>query len=210
MAGLPYKTGLNPVNRGGNGVVQGILRVAQTSVAAPAMFKGDPLAISPNGAVVLAVSSGQQIIGVAQGFFWLDPTTGQPVESRHKPASTSSRAGLYDGIRFKAGAATAGAAVRYIDDLDQEYAVRATTSVAVAKLGDKMAWVRTGGSTTTGQSNGKVSIQTPTSAMFLRVAGVLRAQENIITSALGQATVDNDWGTTSTVVIVKIADTVGL
>lgn len=203
MAGLPYKAGLIPVNKGGKGQVQGALESFQTSVAAPAMYSGDPVAISPNGMVVLATSAGQNLLGVIEGFFWIDPTSKQPTESRYKSASVSSANGLYNGIRFKSGAG--GPGVKVITDTEQLYAVKATTSVAITKLGDKIAWVRTGGSTVTGQSNGAVSIATPTSVMFLRVKGVLRAQENV-----SGATVDNDWGVDDTVVLVELDDAVRL
>lgn len=208
MAGLPFKSGLVPVNKGGAGVVQGAFETFQTSVAAPAMYTGDIVALSPNGQVVLATSAGQDVLGVVAGFFWVDPTTKQPVESRYKIASVSSAAGLYNGIRFAAG--KAGPGVKVITDENQLYAVKATTSVAVTKLGDKIKWQRTAGSNVTGQSDGTVSAGTPTSVMILRVAGVYRAQEIAYTSAIGKLTVDNDWGVDDTVILVKLDDEVRL
>jgi hypothetical protein len=202
MAGLPLKEGLNPVNRDGAAAYTGGFATYQTSVGAPAMFSGDPVAASPTGKVVLATSAGQNILGVAVGYFWVDPTSKTPVESNHKPASTSSQTGIYQGINFTDDA---GPGVKVITDLNQMYAIKSTTSVPATALKDKIQFVRTGGNTTTGRSNGQVSISTPVSTDILRVEGVMRAQEYV-----SGGTVDNNWNVANTVVLVRLSDKVEL
>lgn len=200
MAGLPFKGGFNPVGLDGSARFSGAVRVYQTSVANGAIFSGDPIYITPNGKAVAGVAptSTTNVIGVAVGGFWIDPTTKQPQESKNIPATTSSAAGVYNGINFTADA---GAGVKVVLK-DQLFAVKANTSITQAKIGDRLEIVRTGGNAITGISNATVSVAGGVVDNAV-VVDVFRASEYGTPTSAGGSNV-NDWGSPETVVVVKL------
>lgn len=205
MAGLQYKKGLVPVQNGNAGAWTGGFEVFQTSVGSGAIFAGDPVFRTANGFVIAPTStnfptSTTELAGVAIGAFWIDSTSKQPVEKLYKPASTSSAVGKYNGIHFKSGAG--GPGIKVITDRDVVYGIKALASVAIAKLGDRLEFRVSAGSTTTGRSGGRCSIAGGVTDI-LRCVGVLRADEFGITSTTGGTNV-NDWAAPETVVLVKL------
>jgi len=98
MAGLPFKKGLVPVQNGKGAPYNGGFDVFQTSVGSGAIYHGDLVFLTANGYAIAPTSSNYptsttQLLGVAVGSFWIDPTSKLPVEQRYKPASTSSAPG---------------------------------------------------------------------------------------------------------------------
>jgi hypothetical protein len=202
MAGLPYKNGLNPVKYGKAAEYSAAMNVYRTSVANAAIYFGAPVRLTANGAVVVATSATEDVLGVAVGGFWFDKTSKKPVESRYVPAATSSARGVYNGIRFTTGAEGAGAGVMVIDDLDQVYAVKFTTSVPMTALSDNADIVNSGGDTVTGISNFRASIGGDADSL-LEIVGVLRTEEFITATSTGGNGI-NDWAAPETVALVKL------
>ena len=200
MAGLPFKKGLNPVSYGKAADYSAAVRSYQTSTGNSAIYAGDPVRLTATGLVELATSATEDVLGVAVGGFWFDATSKKPVESRHVPANTSSANGVYNGVRFKAGAA--GAGVRVIADLDQVYAIKFTTSVPQTALSDNADIVGSGGSTVTGQTSVAASIGGDADSL-LEIIGVLKSEE-FVTASAGGGTGVNDWDSPETVALVKL------
>jgi len=205
MAGIPFKSGLVPVNYGKAADYSAAVNTYRVAAGyATAIFSGAPVAVSTNGYATIATSAthGQAVIGVCQGAFWIDPTTKKPVESRYLPAGTSSASGSYNGVNFGANAAPA---IKVIDDLDQVYAIKCVSSIAIAKLNDNLGispTAATGGNTVTGQSSVKASTAGDADSL-LQCVGVFKADEFITATSAGGSGV-NDWGAPNTVVLVKL------
>ena len=200
MAGIPFKGGFNPVGLNGSAKFNGAVQVYQTSVGAGAIFAGDPVYLNANGNIEagIAPTSTTNVVGVAIGGFWIDPTTSQPVESKNIPASTSSAAGVYNGINFTADA---GPGVKVVAK-DQLFAVKANTSITRAAVGDRLNIVRTGGNATTGISNATVSVAGAATDSAV-VVDVFRTSEYATPTSAGGTAV-NDWGAPETVIVVKL------
>lgn len=203
MAGIPYKNGFNPVSLDGAVKYTGSQRIFQTSVAAGAIFAGDPVFLNANGNVEAGVTptSTTNCIGVAVGGFWIDPTTKQPVESRYIPANTSSAAGVYNGINFTADAGP-GVKVVLAGD-EQVFAVKSENSVARSAIGDRISLATSAGNTATGQTGTRVSAATNAVSPVV-VADVLRADEYLATPSSAGGTAVNDWNAPETVILVKL------
>ena len=201
MAGVPFKNGFNPVGLDGSAKFSGAIRTYQTSVAAGAIFAGDPVFLNANGNVEagIAPTSASNVIGVAVGGFWIDPTTKQPVESKFIPANTSSASGTYNGINFTADA---GPGVKVVPSSDNLFAVKALSSVQRVAVGDRLEIVNSAGNTATGISGARVSIAGAVTDPVV-VHGVFRTTEYAGTSTTGISTV-NDWGAPETVLIVSL------
>lgn len=214
MAGLPYKRGLTPVNLGAAADYSAAIENYRTSAATGAIYSGDVVVLNANGYVEKASAAASvgsdDFLGVMVGAFWIDPTTRKPQESRYLPANTSSANGTYNGTRFDAGDANyRGAAVKVINDLNQNYAAKANTSVDIASLGDRAKMdfsTGTGGSTVTGQTSAAVQVSGTNAGSPMKVVGVLNAEDipEVYTSAGG--TNVNDWGAAETVLIVRLQD----
>lgn len=214
MAGLPYKGGLTPVQGGGASGWNSRMEVGRASVG-EAIYSGDPVyQKATNGRLVTGnvqsskTSAGDaaytQFVGVAAGFFYID-TNGQPREAR-SIANVSSRNGEYDGEVFSA--TDPGAAVRYLADPEQIYAVKANSSVAraaVAGVGFNLVSAGTG-SNYAGRSGAKLAVATATASADngqFTVIRPLRAEEYVSRASAGGTAVDNNWDSPETVVLVK-------
>ena len=57
---------------------------------ASAIFQGDPVVLVANGAIDVGSTKGAELIGIFNGCFYTDPTTGKPTFSNHYPGGIAA------------------------------------------------------------------------------------------------------------------------
>jgi hypothetical protein len=57
---------------------------------ASAIYQGDPVILAANGSIDIGSSAGAEILGIFNGCFYTDPTTGKPTFSNHYPGSIAA------------------------------------------------------------------------------------------------------------------------
>jgi|TARA_R100000278_G_scaffold115592_1_gene94564 hypothetical protein len=57
---------------------------------ASAIFQGDPVILVANGAIDVGSTKGAELIGIFNGCFYTDPTTGKPTFSNHYPGGIAA------------------------------------------------------------------------------------------------------------------------
>ena len=57
---------------------------------ASAIFQGDPVILAANGSIDIGSSAGAEILGIFNGCFYTDPTTGKPTFSNHYPGGIAA------------------------------------------------------------------------------------------------------------------------
>ena len=180
MANVDKAFGLRPV-----GNVTGRVTGAQYGYQiadnqAGAIYQGDLVALSAGYIVKFVAADHATAIGVFNGCFYTDPTSGKPTYKNYYPGSVNITSGTIQAD--------------VIDDPNQLFVIQADDSVAQADIGQN-APVATGstGSNVTGVSNMELdaSAIAATSTLALKILGAYNSPDN----ALGSANVD---------VIVKI------
>lgn len=154
--------------------------------ACPDLARGSPVKMSGGVLTSVGASGDAPILGVANGFVWIDPTTKRPIQQNYIPADTSS-AGLFDGedrpLAF------------VVDNPDAIFWVQADASVTAGDLGLNFAVTASGGDvdTTYGISRYALDASTRTSAITgsVKVIGLAKIPGNA-------------WGNPYPVVAVKI------
>lgn len=140
------KKGLTPSRRVGGAPYNGALNEYPIANSYNVVLaKGDPVKLSA-GVVVRAESSlgAHPLLGVFMGCQYIDPATGQLVNSAYFPAGTSS-AGVINGF--------AQPLALVVDDPDMVYIVPATTTVTLGQIGARYRLSVSDGNARTGQSN---------------------------------------------------------
>ena len=201
---IEFKGGFRPQGTLGDSGAVG--RVVNIRCGTSAIFNGDVVALSSGLAVPLAADAATAIAGVAIGFFWIDPVTGEPVESQYLPASTTSGAGEYGGVTFATGMLEPVAKV--IVDPNMLYAVKAEETITVADVGASVSYVTDTAvaSKIDGRSVSTVSKTTVNANQDIgTIVDVLRTEGRPIYGDTATAPANN-WAESETVVLVKIKD----
>ena len=83
--------GFRPVKMlGGAYNGQGQQEVSIASNETNSIFQGDPVVLNANGSISRGSSAGAELLGIFNGCFYTDPTTGKPTFSNHYPGSIAA------------------------------------------------------------------------------------------------------------------------
>lgn len=157
--------------------------------ACPDLAKGSPVKMTV-GVLVSAGTGGGPLLGVANGFAWIDPTTKQLQLKNSIPADTSS-AGYFEGENRP---------IAYvIDDPNVIYMIQADASVTAGDLGLNFDVTASGGDVDSvyGVSRYTLDASTRTSALgiALKLVGIAKIP-------------DNAWGDPFPIVLVKLNNSI--
>lgn len=136
-----------------------------------AIYQGDLVALSGGYIVKYVAASHATAIGVFNGCYYVDPTTGKPTWKNFYPGSINITTGTIDAD--------------VIDDPSQLFVIQADEDVVQADIGQNAAVVvGSTGSSTTGLSNMELDSSTilDTSTLVLKILG----KYNIPDNALGE------------------------
>jgi hypothetical protein len=136
-----------------------------------AIYQGDLVALSGGYIVKYVAASHATAIGVFNGCYYVDPTTGKPTWKNFYPGSVNITTGTIDAD--------------VIDDPSQLFVIQADEDVVQADIGQNAAVVvGSTGSNTTGLSNMELDSSTilDTSTLVLKILG----KYNIPDNALGE------------------------
>lgn len=138
--------------------------------ACPDLAKGAPVKMS-GGVIVSAGTGAGPLLGVANGFAWVDGTTKQPQLRNSIPADTSS-AGFVDGDNRPAA--------YVVDNPEATFYVQADASVTAGDLGLNFDVTTAGEDTIYGVSRYALDASTRTSAITgaLKIVGLARVEGN--------------------------------
>ena len=133
---------------------------------AGAIFQGDLVTIFDGFVVKFAPATHTAAVGVFNGVFYTDPTTGKPTFKNFYPGS----------VNITSGVITADV----IDDPNQLFTIQCDEGFVQANIGKNADVVGTGGSTTTGQSTMELDSSTiaNTAALNLKIVGLLDVPGN--------------------------------
>jgi hypothetical protein len=143
-----------------------------------AIYQGDLVTVYDGYVVKFAPATHTAALGVFNGCFYIDPTTGKPTWKNYYPGSVNITQGKI--------------VADVIDDPSQLFIVQVDESVAQTDVGKNADVVGTGGSTTTGVSTMELDSSTiaKTAALNLKIVGLWDVP-------------GNEYGTNA-VVVVKI------
>lgn len=150
----------------------------------PDLGKGSPVKLS-GGVVTSAGAGGGPLLGVANGFAWVDSVTG-PQLRNSIPADTSS-AGLYDGSDRPTA--------YVIDNPFALFLIQADASVTAGDLGLNFDVTAAGGDVNTVYGTSQYTLDASTRTSAIGTALKLVGLANIP---------DNNWGDPYPIVIVKL------
>ena len=142
------------------------------------IYQGDLVTVYDGYVVKFAPATHTAALGVFNGCFYIDPTTGKPTWKNYYPGSVNITQGKI--------------IADVIDDPSQLFIIQVDESVAQADVGKNADVVGTGGSTTTGVSSMELDSSTiaKTAALNLKIVGLWDVP-------------GNEYGTNA-VVVVKI------
>ena len=145
---------------------------------AGAIYQGDLVTLYDGYVVKFAPASHTAALGVFNGCFYIDPSTGKPTWKNFYPGSVNITAGTIQAD--------------VIDDPNQLFIIQADEDIVQADIGKNADVVGTGGSSTTGQSTMELDSSTiaKDAALNLKIVGLFDVP-------------GNDFGTNA-VVVVKI------
>ena len=137
---------------------------------AGAIFQGDLVTIVAGYVVKFVPATHSAALGVFNGCFYIDPTTGKPTWKNYYPGSVNITEG------------TISADV--LDDPSQLFLVQSDGVIVQANIGKNADVIGTGGSTTTGVSTMELNSATiaDTAALNLKIVGLW----NVPANALGE------------------------
>ena len=144
-----------------------------------AIFQGDLVTIYDGYVIKYDPATHATAVGVFNGCFYIDPTSGKPTYKNYYPGSVNITAGTIQAD--------------VIDDPNQLFVIQADDSVTQANIGKNADNTTTAGSTVTGISGEELDASTiaKTAALTLKIVGV-------------EAVPGNDLGSANVDVIVKI------
>ena len=177
MANVNKPFGFRPVGKtGSNYDNQGLTQYKISNNYNTNLFQGDAVTLS--GGYLAIATAGNPVVGVFQGCYYVDPTSGKPTWKNYYPGSVNITAGKI--------------MADVIDDPSQLFIVQVDESVAQTDVGKNADVVGTGGSTTTGVSTMELDSSTiaKTAALNLKIVGLWDVP-------------GNEFGTNA-VVVVKI------
>lgn len=152
----------------------------------PDLGKGSPVKLS-GGVIVSAGASGDgPLLGVANGFAWVDPATKQPQLRNSIPADTSS-AGLIDNSDRPTA--------YVIDNPFALFMIQANASVTTGDLGLNFNVTAAGGDVDSVYGTSRYALQASTRTSAINTAVKLVGLANIP---------DNAWGDPFPVLVVKL------
>ena len=133
---------------------------------AGAIFQGDLVTIVAGYVVKFAPGTHAAALGVFNGCFYIDPTTGKPTWKNFYPGSVNITVG------------TISADV--LDDPSQLFIVQSDGAITQANIGKNADVIGTGGSTTTGVSTMELDSSTiaDTAALNLKIVGLWNVPGN--------------------------------
>ena len=226
MAGVPFKGGLVPVGNLSASPYTGQILSYQMEggsdgTLSAAAYTGQLMKVDANGflepvAAGDGVGDFAGIVGVAVGFFWVDPTSKQPVFSNYAAAGQSTADGDIDGVRLRAANNNSSIGVKIAPATpDALFAIKSEDTVGVTGASNttglgQFANLKNNdaGSTVNGRSSAVADMGSATSANSeLRIVNVLRTEDYIAPSDSG-GTLENYWGEAETVVIVKLTGSI--
>lgn len=125
-----------------------------------AIYQGDLVTVYDGYVVKFAPATHTAAVGVFNGCFYIDPTTGKPTWKNYYPGS----------VNITQGKITADV----IDDPNQLFIIQVDESVAQADVGKNADVVGTGGSATTGVSTMELDSSTiaKSAALNLKIVGL--------------------------------------
>ena len=150
----------------------------------PDLAKGSPVKLS-GGVITSAGTGGGPLLGVANGFAWVDAVVGPQLRNAI-PADTSS-AGLYDGSDRPTA--------YIIDNPSALFLIQADASVTVADLGLNFDVTASGGDVNTVYGTSRYTLDASTRTSAVGTALKLVGLANIP---------DNNWGDPFPIVVVKM------
>jgi hypothetical protein len=150
----------------------------------PDLGKGSPVKLS-GGVITSAGTGGGPLLGVANGFAWVDSATGPQLRNAI-PADTSS-AGLYDGSDRPTA--------YIIDNPFALFLIQADASVTAGDLGLNFDVTASGGDVNTVYGTSRYTLDASTRTSAVGTALKLVGLANIP---------DNNWGDPFPIVIVKL------
>lgn len=169
MANVNKPFGFRPVGKtGSNYDNQGLTQYKISNAYATNLFQGDAVTLS--GGYLAIATAGNPVVGVFQGCYYVDPTTGKPTWKNYYPASTAQ-----DGIVALVN-----------DDPNAEFVVQCSGIAAATCVGRNADLVTSvSGSTTTGVSGQQVGVPATGNATYQwKVVGVYEdAEDNDVLAA---------------------------
>ena len=131
-----------------------------------AIYQGDLVTIVNGYVVKFLPGTHAAALGVLNGVFYIDPTSGKPTWKNYYPGSVNITAGTI--------------VADVIDDPSQLFIVQADGVVAQANIGKNADVIGTGGSTTTGVSSMELNTATiaDTAALNLKIVGLWNVPGN--------------------------------
>ena len=131
-----------------------------------AIYQGDLVTIVNGYVVKFVPATHAAALGVFNGCFYVDPTTGKPTWKNYYPGSVNITSGKI--------------VADVLDDPSQLFIVQADGVVAQANIGKNADVIGTGGSTTTGVSTMELNTATiaDTAALNLKIVGLWNVPGN--------------------------------
>jgi len=135
-----------------------------------AIYQGDLVTIVNGYVVKFLPATHAAALGVFNGCFYIDPTTGKPTWKNYYPGSVNITSGTI--------------VADVIDDPSQLFIVQADGVIAQANIGKNADVIGTGGSSTTGVSSMELNTATiaDTAALNLKIVGLW----NVTGNSLGE------------------------
>ena len=132
------------------------------------IYQGDLVTIVNGYVVKFAPATHSAALGVFNGCFYVDPTTGKPTWKNYYPGS----------VNITEGKITADV----IDDPSQLFIIQADEDIVQADIGKNADVIGTGGSTTTGVSTMELNTATiaDTAALNLKIVGLWNVPGNAL------------------------------
>ena len=166
MANVDKAFGLRPL---GNLSATGAQKQYGYEIAdsqAGAIYQGDLVTIVNGYVVKFAPATHAAALGVFNGCFYIDPTTGKPTWKNYYPGS----------VNITEGEIVADV----LDDPSQLFIIQADEDIVKADIGKNADVVGTGGSTTTGVSSMELDSSTiaDTAALNLKIVGLCNVPGN--------------------------------
>ena len=131
-----------------------------------AIYQGDLVTIVDGYVVKFAPATHSAALGVFNGCYYTDPTTGKPTWKNYYPGSVNITSGIIQAD--------------VIDDPSQLFIIQADEDIVKADIGKNADVVGTGGSATTGVSSMELDSSTiaDTAALNLKIVGLYNVPGN--------------------------------
>ncbi len=170
MANVDLAIGLWPIRKLDGSPYNGQLATGKMKNSNGATFKGDPISPEASGVMDQAAVN-QEVIGVAQGFEWIDASSGVH-KANYVPASTAT--------------ASIEVTVTYVPVKDMVFGIQEdnlSSTLALTHINKNTDVVVASGSTTTGLSKFELDSSGTTAATAqCRILGLIKAPDNAVGS----------------------------